>query len=450
MVAAPQVLEQYLVQSLGQDVIPEISNCIEQIKICEPDMGKLFWRSLDVAPALYIILQGKVRIIDRHDNLVISLSAGESFGELTVFADADFQSYSTRVANNTKLGCLSTDLIISLVEKQRGIKEHLYQLAKRKDLLLLNYQDQSDRTQINNLHQILPWLENYQLEIGTMPKLVLQEDFFWLRQGEIVHSSGEKLIPGKTYISNNLPKTGEWKITREVDLYCFSQASVKQQSQNKSTNSPDLDIAKLFYSPLLKSNPALSNEDIFDDYTPGETTPIEIVTKKNSQTKAKTPTKKTVTKSYFPSPTVQVSHLWQRFSQRYPFFLQQSASDCGAACLVMLGRYWGKRFSINRLRSMANVDRSGATLKGLADAAEGIGFTARMVTATLSTLTEQNLPAIAHWEGKHYIVVYKITSSHVIVADPAIGQLTLSHEKFEQGWDWLYFVVATQRTVEKS
>ena len=100
----------------------------------------------------------------------------------------------------------------------------------------------------------------------------------------------------------------------------------------------------------------------------------------------------------------------------------------------MVGRYWGKRFSINRLRDLANVDRNGSSLNGLANAAEGIGFTARMVTASLDKLAEQNLPAIAHWEGKHYIVVYKITANKVLIADPAIGQLTLSHEQFNQGW----------------
>ncbi len=36
--------------------------------------------------------------------------------------------------------------------------------------------------------------------------------------------------------------------------------------------------------------------------------------------------------------------------RRYPFFAEQSASDCGVACLVMVSRYWGKQFSINRLR----------------------------------------------------------------------------------------------------
>ncbi|MBW4552877.1 MAG: peptidase domain-containing ABC transporter [Aphanocapsa sp. GSE-SYN-MK-11-07L] len=143
---------------------------------------------------------------------------------------------------------------------------------------------------------------------------------------------------------------------------------------------------------------------------------------------------KRISKAYFPSPTVAVGQWWQRVTRRYSFFEQQSAADCGAASLVMVGRYWGKRFNLNRLRDIANVDRNGASLRGLAAAAESIGFSTRPVKASLNKLAQQQLPAIVHWEGKHYIVVYEVTRDRVIVGDPAIGQLTLTHASFKSGW----------------
>jgi hypothetical protein len=42
--------------------------------------------------------------------------------------------------------------------------------------------------------------------------------------------------------------------------------------------------------------------------------------------------------------------------------------------------------------------------------------------------------AIAHWEDKHYIVVYEITATSVIIADPAIGQISLSYREFQINW----------------
>lgn len=166
-----------------------------------------------------------------------------------------------------------------------------------------------------------------------------------------------------------------------------------------------------------------------DDKTPSQQPLPSISTQKNI-----TQPEKKISQAYIPTPTQKVHHLLQQITHRYPFFAQQSASDCGAACLVMVSLYWGKKFSLNRLRNMANVDRNGVSLRGLTTTAESIGFNTRPVKANIEQLAQQTLPAIVHWEGKHYIVVYKITPKQVIVADPAIGQLTLSHAKFQAGW----------------
>jgi ATP-binding cassette subfamily B protein len=143
---------------------------------------------------------------------------------------------------------------------------------------------------------------------------------------------------------------------------------------------------------------------------------------------------RTIRRAYFPSPTVKITQWWHSLIRRYPFFEQQSASDCAAACLVMIGRYWGKRFNVNRLRDLTNVDPTGASLRSLASAAETIGFTARPVQASLNKLAEQQLPAIAHWEGKHYVVVYEVTRKHVVVADPATGQRIFKSSEFKANW----------------
>ena len=67
----------------------------------------------------------------------------------------------------------------------------------------------------------------------------------------------------------------------------------------------------------------------------------------------------------FPKPKGSTRRLFQRLTHHYPFIKQQSAVDCGVACLAMVGLHWGKRFDINYLRNLANVDRRGASLKGL-------------------------------------------------------------------------------------
>ena len=419
MVASPKVLER-IARTLGQN-LPELAEYLQQINLLEPKMGELFWHSQDTEPGIYVIVEGKVRLIDRDDNLVVSLEAG-SFGEQTLFAE-DFQPYSVRASTDAQLCYLPRRSILPLISKYPTVQQHLARQAKLRDLLLLHHRaGDGNRRETENLLKILPCLTTHQLTIGNLPQTVCQERLWLLRQGEILHSSGRKLTPGKIYTPALLPQTGTWLITSSVELYSLPQASPRER-----LGKSNLDNASFSNQFGIDTKP--------DNFEVAKTqnTRATSITVVDRRSPAKTAPKK-VSRAYFPSPSLQTNHLWQQLSKRYPFFLQQSASDCGAACLVMVGRYWGKRFSINRLRDLASVNRNGASLNGLANAAEGIGFSTRMVTASLDKLAQQTLPAIVHWEGRHYIVVYKITRKQVIIADPAIGQLTLSHAEFKQGW----------------
>lgn len=144
----------------------------------------------------------------------------------------------------------------------------------------------------------------------------------------------------------------------------------------------------------------------------------------------------------FPTPIrSRRRQLWQR----YPYIEQQSSSDCGVACLAMIAQYWGKRLSLNGLRNLAKVGRTGATLKHLAEAAETVGFQARPVRASLNRLRDQH-PWIAHWQGDHYVVVYQVSRNHVLIADPARGKRKLSHSVFLK--DWTGFALLLSPTPE--
>jgi ABC-type bacteriocin/lantibiotic exporter with double-glycine peptidase domain len=79
-----------------------------------------------------------------------------------------------------------------------------------------------------------------------------------------------------------------------------------------------------------------------------------------------------------------------------------------------------------RVRLLAKVGRSGASLRNLATAAEAIGFQASPVRASLDRLATLSSPWIAHWQGEHYVVVYQIRGNQVLMADPAAGKRQMS------------------------
>ncbi|WP_264328063.1 ABC transporter transmembrane domain-containing protein [Romeriopsis navalis] len=136
----------------------------------------------------------------------------------------------------------------------------------------------------------------------------------------------------------------------------------------------------------------------------------------------------------FPQPEKRRRSWVPNFLRKRAFIQQQSSSDCGVTCLAMIGQYWGQRYPIHVLREMAQVGRSGATLKNLAATAEQLGFQSRPVQASFNRMADQKNPWIAHWEGDHYIVVYAVRRGQVQVADPAVNKRWIPKRMFLEGW----------------
>jgi ATP-binding cassette subfamily B protein len=423
--ALKQHLGQQLAQVLGQALSEDdLENCFQEIKILEPNSGNNFWQATTAIPGIYIILGGKVRLLDQNNNLLASLKIGESFGELTLFPQESFQFYSVRASFNLKLAYLRDELLQNLIRKYPKINEHLHQQAILRDLLVLCRRNPGwENLPVEGLIKTLTLMKPYLLETGKLPPSFCQNQKLWLvRKGELLNASGEKLSIGSIYSPTFSPlNKNTWQITTPTELYTLSNS--------------DCQIAQL-YLPHL-SGLIESDESSLPNLPPLQSLPPVPEASSSftvSQPSVPPSKRKRRRKVDFPTPTQKVSHLWQRVTRRYPSFIQQSAADCGAACLVMIGLYWGKRLSINRLRDIANVSRQGASMRGVAAAAESMGFLSRPVKASLDQLAKQKLPAIAHWERKHYIVVYEINRKYVIVGDPAVGQRALTHADFKAGW----------------
>jgi ATP-binding cassette, subfamily B, bacterial len=58
----------------------------------------------------------------------------------------------------------------------------------------------------------------------------------------------------------------------------------------------------------------------------------------------------------------------------FPVYKQLDSMDCGPTCLRMIARYYGKSYSLQFLRSRSYITKSGVSMLGISDAAEGIRF----------------------------------------------------------------------------
>ena len=125
---------------------------------------------------------------------------------------------------------------------------------------------------------------------------------------------------------------------------------------------------------------------------------------------------------------------------------QQDISDCGAACLASVAAHFGLQFPVSRIRQYAYTDKKGTNILGMIEAANKLGFKAKGVKGAPDCLSEIPIPAIAHIivneKIQHFVVIYKVTKTHVLVMDPADGKFhKKTLESFLKEWKGMLILI---------
>src|SRR5438128_2528775 len=124
----------------------------------------------------------------------------------------------------------------------------------------------------------------------------------------------------------------------------------------------------------------------------------------------------------------------KRRIRKFEHITQIDEMDCGAASLGMICRHFGRKVSLARIRQLCHTATDGTSLKALCRAAVELGLAARALKVSLRNLSVMPLPAIVHWEGNHWMVLYDVDVTQVRVADPALGLRKIPRKEFEQKW----------------
>jgi ATP-binding cassette, subfamily C, bacteriocin exporter len=116
---------------------------------------------------------------------------------------------------------------------------------------------------------------------------------------------------------------------------------------------------------------------------------------------------------------------------------QQTAADCGAACLATIAHTYQHDYSFESLRQRIPTDAQGATLLAVVEAARQSGFDAQGILTDLAAVPQLPLPCIAHLTGQtinHFVVIHQCDNETLSVADPAQGLIRYKLADFAQLW----------------
>ena len=109
--------------------------------------------------------------------------------------------------------------------------------------------------------------------------------------------------------------------------------------------------------------------------------------------------------------------------------------DCGPACLQMILRFYRRDLPVHVIRDKMEVNKQGANMLGISNAAETLGFRTHSVKLDFATLSKDALlPCIVHWNQNHFIVLYRIAKDVIYIADPAVGLVRLGATDFLSQW----------------
>ena len=112
--------------------------------------------------------------------------------------------------------------------------------------------------------------------------------------------------------------------------------------------------------------------------------------------------------------------------RRLPVIHQTEAAECGLACLAMVASYHGHALDLNTLRRRYPVSLKGATLRALIQVASHLHLACRALRFEIEHLGRLRLPAIAHWDMSHFVVLKEVANHRIVIHDPASGEKRLS------------------------
>jgi len=112
--------------------------------------------------------------------------------------------------------------------------------------------------------------------------------------------------------------------------------------------------------------------------------------------------------------------------RRIPVIRQLAATDCGTACLAMVLSFFGRKTTLDEVRTRIPLSRDGASAAQLVATAAEFGLRGRGVQLDAKDIHLLPSGSILHWGFQHFVVLERTTQRFVDLVDPSFGRRRVS------------------------
>ncbi|MBW3542041.1 MAG: peptidase domain-containing ABC transporter [Planctomycetes bacterium] len=420
----------------------ELDALLGHCSLVSHSLGDTILREGEPGDAAFLICSGRLRILREHAGRPVTLAtcqAGELIGERAILSDEP-RNATVRAAADILLLKIPQAAFRSLVERNAALRKYVHTLQHERELVgFLRTTMLGRAVPLGELMRLLDRLEPVSFRSGEPI----------LREGEpgehlfLVRSGEAKVLAGR---NGRQPSLGRYSAGDFFGERALFENSTRTATVVAATDCDCLRLARSDFDELLKSAPDIQQEivrrlelyrvdaELEKKFGP----PPEVRSRRpafdDSTIAAPVRAEPSAEESPETPERGRSARRRRRLFRKFPLVRQLDETDCGAACLAMVSKFHGVSLSVGRLRDLASVGREGASFSSLAAAAEQLGYSTRALKLPFDRLRSLELPAIAHWRGFHYVVVYQVKGDRVTVADPAVGVSRLTREEFEAGW----------------
>jgi len=435
--------EQQLLHMLPEGLRGLVAGAFELISL---GIGDVIVREGEPADAFYVVVSGRARVLKAADDgseLPLNvMRPGDSFGEAALLAGGA-RTATVRASGDVTLLKLDRSVFDALVEQQPEIRRYL-ELRTRHLAMnsFLRSVPAFARLPIPTLLEVLQELERVELAAGERVVTEGQpaDALYLVEQGRLrTYTEGEGERAYRSYLRagdffgeialfQGGPRTATVEALTPVQLLRMRERTFRRLVREHPDFKKHIEEHVARYDYRRRARIPL---DFAEELLPSEALarPVgreQISPEESDEEEGQRAGPFASVEGYFRGRRPRI--------RRFPFVAQIDETDCAAACLAMVCRHLGRRVGLTSLRERLHVGPDGTSLAALCRGAESLGLAARSVKASRSNLLEMPLPAILHWGGNHWVVLYDVDETRARIADPAHGLRSVSREKLDAEW----------------